>query len=186
VLVRAQARDSAAWSEIVRLYAPLIAFWCRRCGLNSHDAADCIQEVFSALAGSLSTYEPRAANGGFRAWLWTITRNKVRDFYRRKLRQWPARGGSSAQELIGEVPDPASIPEDEPSDAVQLNELIRRGLELVRAEFESTTWLSFWRSAVDGIPTAVVAEQLGLTSAAVRQNRSRIMRRLRQQLGDLR
>lgn len=54
-----------------------------------------------------------------------------------------------------------------------------------RSEFEPRSWQAFWRSAVDGIPTAVVAEELGVTAAAVRQSRSRILRRLRQQLGDL-
>lgn len=168
----------------MRLYAPLIGHWCRRCGLNSHDAADCVQDVFASLANSLAKYETRAANGAFRAWLWTITRNKVRDFYRRRIRQPNAEGGSSAQRSLVEIPD-ASIPDEEPSDAAQLDQLIRRGLEQVRDEFESKTWQSFWRTAIDGISTAVVAEQLGLTLAAVRQNRSRILRRLRQQLGDL-
>ena len=109
----------------------------------------------------------------------------MRDFCRRKTRQPQAAGGSSAHDWLAELPDPSSIPDDEPSNAAQLNQLVHRGLEQVRGEFESTTWVSFWRSAIEGIPTSVVADQLGLTSAAVRQNRSRIMRRLRQQLGDL-
>ena len=67
---------------------------------------------------------------------------------------------------------------------MQLNELVHRSLDQVRSEFEATTWQSFWRTAIDGIPTAVVAEQLGLTPMAVRKNRSRVMRRLRQQMGD--
>jgi RNA polymerase sigma-70 factor (ECF subfamily) len=185
LLARARGRDDAAWREIVRLYAPLVAYWCRRCGLDSHDSADCVQEVFAAVAHSLASYEPRATSGAFRAWLWTITRNKVRDFCRRRKRQPQAEGGSAAHDALAEMPDPLAIPDEEPSDAAQLDQLIRRGLEQVRGEFEATSWLSFWRSAIDGIPTATVAEQLGLTPAAVRQNRSRILRRLRQQLGDL-
>jgi RNA polymerase sigma-70 factor (ECF subfamily) len=37
----------------------------------------------------------------------------------------------------------------------------------------------------DGQSPTVVAEELGMTAAAVRQAKSRVMRRLRQQLGDL-
>ena len=169
----------------MQLYAPLISHWCHRCGLDPHDSADCVQEVFAALARSLGTYEPRSSSGAFRAWLWTITRNKVRDLCRRKSHQPSAIGGSTAQHAFTEIPDQSSIPDDEPSETAQLDQLVRRGLEQVRSEFESTTWLSFWRSAIDGVPTAVVAEQLGLTAAAIRQNRSRVMRRLRQQLGDV-
>jgi RNA polymerase sigma-70 factor (ECF subfamily) len=144
-----------------------------------------MQEVFASVASSLGTYEPRSANGAFRAWLWTITRNKVRDFIRRKSRQPQAMGGSTARQSVADLPDESAVPDDEPSDAAQLSELVQRSLEQVRSEFEWTSWQSFWRTAIDGIPTAVVAEQLGLTAAAVRQNRSRVMRRLRQQLGDV-
>jgi hypothetical protein len=42
----------------------------------------------------------------------------------------------------------------------------------------------FWRSVNDGIPTDVVAIQLQMTSASVRQSRSRILRRLRVIMGD--
>lgn len=185
LLARAQAREKAAWSELVRLYAPLVAHWCRRCGLDTHDTADCVQDVFAAVAGSIHTYQPRQANGTFRAWLWTITRNKVRDFLRRTGRNVQAVGGSTAARSLAAVPDDAAVPADEPSDAVQMHELVHRALEQVRCEFTATSWESFWRTAVDGLPTGVVAEQLGLTPSAIRQNRSRILRRLRQQLGDL-
>jgi RNA polymerase sigma-70 factor (ECF subfamily) len=185
LLARARTRESAAWGELVRLYAPLVAHWCRRCGLDAHDVADCVQDVFSALAASLVSYEPRGTNGSFRAWLWTITRNKVRDFCRRRSCQPQATGGSTARQSLAEIPDASALPDEEPSDTVQLSELLRRGLEQVQSEFEPTTWQSFWRSTIDAIPTAVVAKELGLTPAAVRKNRSRIMRRLRQQLGDV-
>ena len=73
-----------------------------------------------------------------------------------------------------------------PTTVEQLDDLVHRAAEQVRSEFEPETWQAFWRSAIDGIPTAVVAKELGVTPAAIRQNRARIMRRLRQQLGDLR
>lgn len=185
LLGRAQARDAAAWSELVRLYAPLIAHWCRRCGLDGHDTADVVQEVFAAVASSLGSYRPHGTGGAFRGWLWTITRNKVRDLWRKTSHQPQAAGGSTARQALSSLPDESSLPDAEPSDAAQLSQLVQRGLEQVRSEFESTSWQAFWRTAIDGIPTAVVAAQLGLTPAAVRQHRSRIMRRLREQLGDI-
>jgi RNA polymerase sigma-70 factor (ECF subfamily) len=169
---------------LVRLYSPLVAHWCRRCGLDTHDSSDCLQDVFASVATSLSQFEPGGRNGAFRAWLWTITRNKVRDLSRRKAHGPGAVGGSTAWQSVAELPDESAVPDDEPTDATHLSELIQRSLQQVRAEFEATSWQSFWRTAIDGLPTAVVAEQLGLTPAAVRKNRSRVMRRLRQQLGD--
>lgn len=186
LLGRARVRDASAWRELVDLYAPLVAHWCHRCGLNSHDTSDCIQEVFSAVAMGLESYQPHSANGAFRSWMWTITRNKVRDLMRKQKRQPRAEGGSSAWQAIANAPAEPALPDAEPTTAEQLDNLIHRALERVRSEFESRTWQAFWRTAIDGIPTAVVAQELGITSAAVRQYRARIMRRLREQLGDVR
>jgi RNA polymerase sigma-70 factor (ECF subfamily) len=48
-----------------------------------------------------------------------------------------------------------------------------------------TTWAAFQRVAVDGLPAARVAEELGLSENAVLQAKSRILKRLRQEAGDL-
>ena len=43
----------------------------------------------------------------------------------------------------------------------------------------------FARAVMDGITTLQVADEFEVSAATVRQTRSRILRRLRQQLGDL-
>jgi len=169
----------------VDLYTPLVAHWIRRCGLDPSDTADCIQDVFAAVAMSLESYQATGTSGGFRAWLWTITRNKVRDLIRRKRRHPRPRGGSTAWQQLNEIPDESVVPNDEPTDSAHLDELIGRGLEQIRSEFEPRSWQAFWRTAVDGIPDAIASQELGMTPAAVRQHRSRILRRLREQLGDV-
>ncbi|MEZ6101764.1 MAG: hypothetical protein R3E01_22750 [Pirellulaceae bacterium] len=47
------------------------------------------------------------------------------------------------------------------------------------------TWDAFWRTAVLGQATADVADELGMTAAAVRKAKSRTLQRLRRQLGDI-
>ena len=84
---------------------------------------------------------------------------------------------------LNNIVDP--VPNDEPTESLQLQELTQRALVQVRSEFEERTWQAFWRSIVDGIDSAQVADELGMTAATVRQYRSRILRRLRQQLGDV-
>jgi RNA polymerase sigma-70 factor (ECF subfamily) len=63
--------------------------------------------------------------------------------------------------------------------------LFRRGLELIRREFEVRTWQAFWRTAVDGRATADVAAELGMSPGAVRVAKSRVLQRLRSELGDI-
>ncbi|MFO1000833.1 MAG: sigma-70 family RNA polymerase sigma factor [Planctomycetaceae bacterium] len=182
---RASDRDSGAWCEIVDLYGPLIAHWCRRCGLETHSTADCVQEVFSSVAISISAFKPTRLSGSFRAWLWTITRHKVLDWVRKQNGFPQPAGGSTAIARLREIVDTSTIPDDEPTGDEQLQGLIQRALRQVEAEFEPGTWRGFWRSVVDGIPTEIVAAELNVTAATIRQARSRVLRKLRQQLGDL-
>ena len=87
--------------------------------------------------------------------------------------------------LMQQVIDPLPIPDDEPTGDLQLQQLTSRALAQVQSEFETRTWQAFWRSVVDGITTSEVAQELNMSDATVRQSRSRILRRLRQQLGDV-
>ncbi len=188
LISRARTRDETAWCELVDLYGPLVAHWCHRCGFDSHATADCVQDVFSAVSRSLTGYRSPGRSGGFRSWLWTITSNKVRDRIRREHDHDRAAGGSTAlanlQMLADPQGEPLSLLDEEPTSHDDLRSLMARAMEQVRAEFEQKSWEIFLRSTVDQLPTQVVAEQFGVTPATVRQVRSRIMRRLRQQLGD--
>ncbi len=185
LLDRAKQRDAVAWHELVDLYGPLVATWCKQCGLETHSSADCVQDVFSAVAVSMSAFEPSRTSGSFRSWLWTITRRKVIDGLRRQKKSPQALGGSTAAAMFQSLEDFASVPEDEPSEANHIRDLVHRALLQVQSEFEPTTWQAFWRTVVDGLPSDLVAADLNVTPAAIRQSRSRILRRLRQQLGDL-
>ena len=183
LLERARLRDALAWRQLANLYGPLVASWCRKSLTDPHSIADCVQDVFAAVSVSLDSFEPKHKAGSFRAWLWTITRNKIRDHIRRNGKHPVGTGRSSMMLALNNIVDP--VPNDEPTESLQLQELTQRALVQVRSEFEERTWQAFWRSIVDGIDSAQVADELGMTAATVRQYRSRILRRLRQQLGDV-
>jgi RNA polymerase sigma-70 factor (ECF subfamily) len=58
-------------------------------------------------------------------------------------------------------------------------------LDLVRAQFEDRTWQAFWKVAVENASPADVAGQLGMTPTSVRQAKSRVLRRLKVELGEV-
>src|SRR5690348_6167769 len=74
--------DPEAWSRFARLYTPLLYYWCRRTGLQEHDAADLVQDVFVTLVGKLPEfqYDPQKS---FRNWLRVLTLNKCHERHRR-------------------------------------------------------------------------------------------------------
>jgi RNA polymerase sigma-70 factor, ECF subfamily len=95
-----------AWERLVRLYGPVVHRWCRRSGLNADDAADVLQEVLSAVVLHLPDFHRDGPQDSFSGWLAAITRNKVRDHYRRRHGRAEARGGSTAVRRLSEIPQP--------------------------------------------------------------------------------
>jgi RNA polymerase sigma-70 factor (ECF subfamily) len=181
LLERIRGRDEEAWRRLLHLYAPLVNRWCGLKGLRGQDAEDVQQEVFRAVAASLEGFRRDRAGDTFRGWLRGITRNKVLDHYRRRGSQPEAQGGTDAHRQLEQVAE-ADIPDD-PEEEV--GGLYRRALELVRSEFEERTWNAFWRTAVEGQSPSDIATDLGVTPAAVRKAKSRVLHRLRQEIGDL-
>jgi len=175
-----------AWKRFVRLYSPVIYRWCRRSGLAAEDAADVFQEVLLAVMLHLGDFGRDTERDSFTAWLATITRNKVRDHYRRRHGRAEARGGTTAQLQLAEVPQPPEPSEEHiRPDAQSAAWLSQSALEIIRAEFEPRTWDAFWRTAVEGQLSAHVAADLKMSVPAVYMAKSRVLRRLRQVMGEL-
>jgi len=168
---------------MVELYTPLVQHWCARGGVRGADAEDVLQEVFQAAARGLSSFRREKAGDTFRGWLRGITRNLVLLHFRRAGRQPRARGGSDAFVQLQEVADAAALPDEDPEP--EISALYRRALELVRAEFEERTWNAFWLTVVESRAPDEIAVGLGVTPAAVRKAKSRVLRRLKEEVGDL-
>jgi RNA polymerase sigma-70 factor (ECF subfamily) len=182
LLERARGNDPDAWKRLIHLYGPLVRYWCGRAGLTGPDAEDVAQEVFAAAAVNLPRFRRDRPGDSFRAWLRAITRNGVLLWLRRNRGQPRGEGGSDALHRLQGVPDPLA-PDDE--EALQVSALYRRAVEQVRCEFEERTWRAFWRTVIEGRTAADLAAELGVTPAAVRQARSRVLRRLKQEMGEL-
>lgn len=180
-----QANDPGAWERLADVYGPLVYHWARQLGLDEHGSSDVLQEVFAAVARSVGGFRRNGTHSSFRGWLWTITRNKVRDHFRRVAAREMAAGGTVAQQRMASIPDQVSDNPDENTDPRQLSSMFHRALALVRSEFEERTWTAFWRAAVENERTADIASDMGMTQNTVRQAKSRVLRRLRQELGEL-
>lgn len=185
LLERLRARDAAAWQRLVELYAPLIYQWCRHCRLPAEDTADITQEVFIAVAGGIQSFRRERVGDSFRGWLWTITRNKIRDHHRRHRGLPHARGGTEALVHLAQLASDSEDPDSAAAPGDYRGRLPLHSLELVRASVESATWEAFWLVSAEGRPPAAVAEQLGVTLKSVYDAVYRVRRRLRQELEGL-
>jgi RNA polymerase sigma-70 factor (ECF subfamily) len=185
LLEQLRARRPEAWQRLVLLYGPVIYRWCRRSGLSAEDAADAVQEVLAAVLTHLPGFRRDRPQDSFSGWLAAITRNKVRECYRRRQGRAEARGGTAALRQMAEIAQAEPSSENIQPDAQSAACLARRVLDVIRGEFEDRTWQAFWRVSVGGESSADVAADLAMSVAAVYKAKSRVLARLRQVLSEL-
>lgn len=185
LLQRMHDRDPAAWDRLVTLYAPLVWHWCRKTGLPVQDASDLLQDVFQAVAARFEHFHHDKPGDTFRGWLRTITRNKVRDHFRKRRHEPDAAGGTQANAWWADFPDGPELLDSDPDEQSENVLLYHRAMELIQDSFEEKTWRAFWLVVVDGKTPQDAAAELGTTPAAVRVAKCRVLQRLRKELGDV-
>lgn len=168
--------DAAAWRRFVELYTPLLYYWACRLGLNNEDSGDLVQDVLTTLVEKLPTfqYEPGKK---FRAFLRTIIENRWRDLMRRRATR-PAVMGAALDDVP--APEQSDFAEEEYRRLI-----LERAGRVMRSDFQEATWRAFWATVVEGKSGAEAATELGMSLDAVYVARSRVLRRLRQELEGL-
>lgn len=179
LLVRLRQENAReAWARFARLYTPLLFYWARRIGLASEDAEDLAQDVLMVVMNKLHGFEHRGC-GSFRAWLRTVAINKCRE---RLRREGTAKVRGNGQSMM----DVADAAQSDPFWEVEYRQhLVARALTIMQAEFEPATWQACWQRIVEELPAKEVASNLGLSEGAVYVYTGRVLRRLREELGDL-
>jgi RNA polymerase sigma-70 factor (ECF subfamily) len=184
LIERLKQGEATAWRELVRIYAPLIFHWCQKQKLPNQECADIVQDVFRSVVANIAKFRKAQSGDTFRGWLRTITRNKINDYFRRTTGEPRAVGGTEAQLRWNQLADSDEQPLDD-DDAAAEQGLYLRALELIRADFKEQTWQAFWRVVVEGRSAQDVAAELGMRPGTVRVAKSRVLKRLRKQLGDI-
>jgi RNA polymerase sigma-70 factor (ECF subfamily) len=177
--------DHQAWSQFVELYAPLIYGFARKYGLQDADAADLTQDVLRVVAKTIQGLDYNRQRGSFRAWLFTVVRNKLRNFVTRRRPYEQGTGDTGAHKLLLEQPAP------EEDSAALWDQDYERQLFACAAKQDSgrvqeSTWQAFWQTTVQGKSGKEAAEELKMTVAAVYLAKSRVMAQLKEQIRQLR
>ena len=167
---------SAAWVRFVNLYSPLLHQWAEQRGFQAADAADLVQNVLVKLMYEVPRYT-KAEGRSFRAWLAQVLANAGHDYRRRRATR--ALPGAVGLAEVGRDEAPAA---EQLEEAGYREQLVRRGLEIVRKDFNDQTWAAFTGVVIDDRPAAAVAAELKVTENAVYLARHRVLTRLRQEI----
>jgi RNA polymerase sigma-70 factor (ECF subfamily) len=174
--------DASDWNRVQRIYLPLIERWLSRVPGLGDESADLAQEVLVVVFREVPHFS-RRREGSFRAWLRQVAVNKARN-YRRKRERRPAVGLDQADGFLKRLSDPNDdlVREwDRDHDA----HVVQKVLAVVQPDFTSTTWQAFRRFGVENVPAKKVAEELGISENAAILARSRVLKRLREEAGEL-
>lgn len=188
-LERLRSRESEAWNTFLRIYVPLIRFWCLQSGfgLAWPERQDISQEVCAKVSAGIHKFDHNRKESSFRGWLRTITNNQIRDYFRARKKN------ENVTVLIGDndyaVCPVAFLGEDENDDpeceAKELIVLTRQVMKQVKMQVKEKSWEVFRLQLVEGKDSSEIAEMMGMTGDAVRQIRSRILKRIREEFAKL-
>jgi RNA polymerase sigma-70 factor (ECF subfamily) len=173
-----QPGSDASWDRFVRLYYPLIYDWARRAGAGPEDARDLVQDVLTILIRRMPEFEYDPSKT-FRGWLRTVTLNAWRRQQRRATR------------LPIEVINLDEFDQSDAPPGLAFEEaeyrrlLVFRALQVMKTDFQPTTWRACWENVVECRPASDVASELGISVNSVYLAKARVLRRLHQELNGL-
>ena len=191
-LARLQGDESEAWKDFTEIYVPLIKFWCRQKKdvLTHAERQDILQDVLQSVSLSIKKFGCTREERSFRGWLRRITKHRICDHFREKAKDENVARLTSDPDYL-DISMSASA-EQEPDDAIDHKEevgerhvLLRQVLKRIRPEFREKSWEVFQLIFATEKDSSEIAEMMEMKVEAVRQLRSRILKRIREEYARL-
>jgi RNA polymerase sigma-70 factor (ECF subfamily) len=172
-------RDDTSWQTFLTVYAPLIDRYCRRFGLQDADAADVSQEVLAQVARSIRNFQYQPERGRFRDWLGAVVRSKATRLLKKKARDAAGKGGEDPDDRL----DQAVAPEADAEWTAEFNaRILQVAMERTRPHFDPASWNAFELAWLQQRPATATAQTLGIGVDAVYVAKSRVLKRLREEV----
>lgn len=171
--LRSVGGDHYAFSELVRRHSTGLAQAARSFGIPETDVDDVLQETFVAAWRALDDYDETRP---FRAWLFRIGMNKMRDLYRfRKVRHFLFRAFDLYGSEMPTIEDWGPGPEREATARIELTR-VAKTLEKLPEDQRAAIVLT----AIVGLSQPEAAAALGVTLKALEGKISRARNKLAQ------
>lgn len=79
LLCRVREGENEVWHVVMQLYKPIGYRLCCHCCVQEEGAKEIAQVIFGSVSPTVINFERQTPGNSFREWIWTITRNKIRD-----------------------------------------------------------------------------------------------------------
>jgi RNA polymerase sigma-70 factor (ECF subfamily) len=178
-----QSEDAAAWQQLVEIYQPWLRGWLRAHLLQTADVDDLVQDVLVVVLRELPNFRHNGRTGAFRTWLRGILLNRLREFRRQRSPSTAPEGDDPERRLANLADDQSELTRQ--WDREHDENMVKRLLQLIAADFEARTWQAFRAMVMEGRPAASVALELGMSVGAVWSAKSHVFKRLRQEAREM-
>ena len=175
--------DTVAWSQFVDIYGPLIYRFGRRKGLQDADATDLMQDVFRQISQSIANFQYDPELGKFRSWLFVVSSHALSKKFTKGKRQPIGTGESGIANMLEQVP--SSVNDDDIWEKEYRDHLFAWACDQIQNQFNESTWIAFYDTAVKGEKPVNVAEKLGISVGAVYIARTRVTQRLKDKIATI-
>jgi RNA polymerase sigma factor (sigma-70 family) len=168
VIERAIQGESRAWATLVETYSPLVWSVCRGCGLDSADAEDVSQVVFTALLRRLPFLEDASRISG-----WIIVTAKRESWRVSAVNRRRSSADPSDHDQVFHDPD---------SELLERQQAVRSALEILDARCRTLLWEVF--GTLDTPSYDQLATRLGLHTNSIGPTKRRCLDALLETLLD--
>ena len=173
LLVRLKHDEAGAWERFDSFYLPLVQRWCHR--LQPADREEIAQQTAERVRGAIARFD-RRRSGSFRAWLRAIVENLLKDFYRCAKNIEP----TMIDEMLACVIQPTETELDE-----EKRLQYQRAVGIMRRDFCEKWVRCFEGIVIYDLSAQELADELDMTTGAARIAKFKILKRLKEEFGDL-
>lgn len=167
---KAKKGDSGAFGDLYRVYFPKILQYLARRTADLAQAEDLTEETFLKAFQSIEDLKSPEA---FTAWLYTIARGVLVDFYRKSQKQ----GILADIEKFSDIADHAPLP-DQVLWSMESALGVRKAMEVLPENYKEVLELRFW----EDLSISETAKVMGKSAGAIRVLQFRALASLKEVL----
>ena len=195
--------DHESWRDFFDTYWRLIYSLGVKSGLTNTEAEDVVQETLLAVAKEMPDFKYDPARGSFKGWLLEITRRRIANQVRKRLKHrhataGPLVGGATRQPsgersepdqrrtaTVERVPDPNSDEMEKLWDQEWQRNLLEAAIVRVKKRVNAKQYQMFNLYVMMQWPMNQVKKTLGVSAAQVYMAKMRIGRMIKREVGAL-
>ncbi|MCB9850376.1 MAG: sigma-70 family RNA polymerase sigma factor [Phycisphaerales bacterium] len=172
-----ESGNQEAWCVFFRIYAPMLRQFAKRLGLNEVESDDATQEVLIVVQNALrdGSYDP--TRGKFRGWLYGVARNRALSAHRARKRRTRVQsaGGDTDMDLLSGIPDHREDALREVWEQEWRFALLEEAMRNLQPVLGNKAFRAFELYALQNLPVAEVAAELGIAPASVYTYKNRVL-----------